>query len=129
MKDAIFIHGNTPSSKNSRNFNIKTKRSFPSKQTSTYIKESKLDFENNKDVFLNMIKNKSKPYKIGLHFIRKSRHKYDWINPCQTVQDLMVRYGWIEDDNVTEMLPFPIEYEGSYTTYDTNNPGVYIKVL
>ena len=31
-------------------------------------------------------------------------NKFDYINPAQTVQDDMVKYGWIEDDNAEFIL-------------------------
>jgi len=40
-----------------------------------------------------MIKGKKKPYKIGIHFIRGTHHKYDWVNPIQTIQDEMTHAG------------------------------------
>jgi len=65
-----------------------------------------------------------KPYRISFKFVRKSKHKFDYINPAQTIQDEMVKYGWISDDNADEILPIFLEYE-----YDKHNPGVYINVL
>jgi hypothetical protein len=62
--------------------------------------------------------------RIGLTFIRNSRHKFDYINPAQTVQDDMVNYGWIDDDNADVIIPVFIEY-----VYDKNNPGVMIELL
>lgn len=125
----IFINGNVPSSKNGRVFNRKLKRSFPSKQTQRFVKESKQSFDDNKELFQTLISGKSKPYLIGFHFVRGSKHKYDFINPCQTIQDLMVDYEWIDDDNVTEMFPVPFEVDGQLSTYDKENPGVFIKIF
>lgn len=125
----IFIKGNTPSSKNGRVFNTKRLRSFDSPQTAKYKKASKQDYLDNKEAFLKKLEGKSQPYKVGLHFVRESRRKYDWVNPVQTVQDFMVANGWIEDDNTSIMFPFPLEIDGVYTTYDKENPGVYIEVL
>jgi len=71
-----------------------------------------------------MIKGKSKPYRISFKFVRKSKHKFDYINPAQTIQDQMVKYGWIDDDNADEMLPIFVKFE-----YNKENPGVYINVL
>lgn len=122
----IFIQGNVPSSKNNK---VWTGKFFVnSKATQRYIRESKQDYLNNKDKFLEEIKDKDY-LKIGLHFVRKSKHKYDWVNPVQTVQDLMVKYEWIEDDNMDIMVPAPFKMEKSYTTYDKDNPGVWIKVM
>ena len=36
----------------------------------------------------------------------------------------MVKHGWIDDDNCTEMKP----YFGNYV-HQKDNPGVFIKVL
>ena len=36
----------------------------------------------------------------------------------------MVKHGWIEDDNMTFMLPHFEEY-----VYDKKNPGVEIKII
>jgi len=71
-----------------------------------------------------MIKGKSKPYKISFKFVRKSKHKFDYINPAQTIQDQMVKYGWIDDDNADEMLPIFVKFE-----HNKEEPGVYINVL
>ena len=64
------------------------------------------------------------PVKISFKFIRKSKHKFDYINPAQTVQDLMVKNGWIEDDNAEFMIPVFEQYE-----YDKEKPGVYITII
>ena len=71
-----------------------------------------------------MIKGKSKPHRISFKFVRKSKHKFDYINPAQTIQDQMVKYGWIDDDNADEMLPIFVKFE-----YNKEAPGVYINVL
>ena len=122
MPRGIFIPGNVPSSKNGRRW---TGRYFiVSKQTQRYYKESKEAWKDNKKVFKKMIKGKSKPYRISFKFVRKSKHKFDYINPAQTIQDQMVKYGWIDDDNADEMLPIFVTFE-----YNKENPGVYINVL
>lgn len=118
----IFIPGNVPSSKNSKQWTGKFL--VHSKQTREYINNTKLDYISNKEKFLEMIKDKEMPYKISFKFFRKSRRKFDYINPCQTVQDLMVKYDWIEDDNCLCMIPSFEEY-----VHDKENPGVIIKVL
>ena len=123
----IFIKGHVPSSKNSKNW---TGRFLVnSKQTQTYIKETKQDYLQNLAIFLNQAKKQQFPLKIAFHFVRKSKHKYDFHNAVQTVTDLMVKYGYIEDDNVSIMFPFPLDIDGSYTSYDKDNPGVYIDIL
>ena len=89
-----------------------------------YIKESKEDYLDNKDKFIKMIKGKDLPLNISFKFIRNSRRKFDYINPAQTVQDLMVKYDYIKDDNCTCIVPYFEQYE-----YDKEKPGVIIKVL
>ena len=122
MKKEIFISGNVPSSKNGKRWT--GKYLIHSKTVMTYIKNSKNDYVDNKEKFLNMIENKEIPYKISFKFHRSSRRKFDYINPCQTVQDLMVKYGWIEDDNCLFIIPSFEEYE-----YNKEKPGVTIKIL
>lgn len=123
----IFIRGNVPSSKNGQRWT--GSRLIGSKATMRYLKESKKQWIDNKAAFLKMIEGKDFPLTIGFHFIRGSKHKYDWINPCQTVQDLMTEYGWIEDDNTTIMLPVPYKIDEKFDSYDKDCPGVQIKLI
>tara|TARA_R100001443_G_scaffold9108_1_gene18657 strand:+ start:9306 stop:9674 length:369 start_codon:yes stop_codon:yes gene_type:complete len=122
MVNEIFIAGNVPSSKNGKRWT--GKYLIHSKTTMNYIKESKEDYVSNRKKFLDMIEGKQPPYKISFTFHRSTRRKFDYINPAQTVQDLMVKYQWIEDDNCEFIRPFFDEY-----TYDKENPGVTIKIL
>ena len=117
----IFIPGNVPSSKNSKQWT--GKMLINSKATRKYISNTKIYYMKNKMKFRKMLKNKRKPYKIYFEFIRGTKHKFDYINPAQTIQDLMVKNGWIMDDNCDEMMPIFDKYE-----YDKNNCGVYIWV-
>lgn len=71
-----------------------------------------------------MIEGKEKPYKIGMYFIRDSKRKSDAINLAQIICDLMVEYGWIDDDNMDEILPVFLGYET-----DKKNCGVKLTVL
>jgi hypothetical protein len=116
----IFIKGNTPSSKNSR---VWTGKFFVvSKTVRNYIKESELEWAINAKVFKEMIH--EYPIRCSLRFVRGSKHKFDYVNPSQTIFDLMVKYGWIEDDNADIIIPVFEQYE-----YNKDNPGVYIKIL
>ena len=123
----IFIPYNVPSSKNSRRWT--GKMSIASKPTMRYYKLTETIYPDFKGKFLKLLEGHIPPYKIGLHFVRDSRRRYDWVNPVQTIQDRMVKFEWLEDDNVTFMFPFPYKKKGVFTTYDKNNPGVYIKVI
>tara|TARA_R100001480_G_scaffold110312_1_gene111581 strand:+ start:426 stop:794 length:369 start_codon:yes stop_codon:yes gene_type:complete len=122
MPREIFIPGNVPSSKNSKRWT--GKYLINSKTVMNYIKNTKDVWLENKDCFLSMIENKEMPYTISFKFIRNSRRKFDYINPAQTVQDLMVKYDYIEDDNCDCMVPCFEQYE-----YNKEQPGVIIKIL
>lgn len=126
MKE-IFIPFNVPSSKNSRRWT--GNRSIASKPTMRYYKLTEVIYPEKKQEFLKLLEGLTPPYKVGMHFVRDSRRRYDWVNPVQTIQDRMVKFEWLEDDNVDFMFPFPYKKKGSYTTYDKENPGVYIKVF
>ena len=123
----IFIAGNTPSSKNSKQFvTLKTGKTLliNSKTVQKYLKESKADWLINKNEFLKMLKGKEKPYKVELFFIRDSKRKFDYINAAQIVFDLMQEYEYIEDDDSTNVIPIFKGFE-----VDKARTGVEIKVL
>ena len=128
----IFIAGNTPSSKNSKRIititnkktGKKTTRLINSEVTEKYIKNSKAGWILNKNNFKKMLKGKEKPYKIELYFIRDSKRKFDYINAAQIVFDLMQEYGYIEDDDSTNVIPIFSGFE-----VDKARAGVEIKVL
>ena len=128
----IFISGNTPSSKNSKRIititskktEKKTTRLINSEVTEKYIKNSKADWILNKRNFIKMLVGKEKPYKVELFFIRDSRRKFDYINAAQIVFDLMQHYGYIEDDDSTNVIPIFKGFEG-----DKVRAGVEIRVL
>ena len=128
----IFIAGNTPSSKNSKRIititnkktGKKTTRLINSEVTEKYIKNSKSDWVLNKRNFLKMLKDKEKPYKIELYFIRDSRRKFDYINAAQIIFDLMQHYGYIEDDDSQNVIPIFKGFE-----VDKARTGVEIEVL
>ncbi len=139
----LFIEGNVPSLKNAK---IKTSKGiFSSKTVKKYLNKLGIqsyssgkkivkgyvnrpnEFLKTKEYFEKYLKNK--PYKIGFHFIRGSRHKYDFNNANQIIADLMVAHEIIEDDDTTQFLPYPLEIDGVFEKYNKENPGVYIKIL
>lgn len=123
----IFIAGNTPSSKNSKQFvTLKNgkKLLLNSKIVRKYIDKSEMDWRFNKTEFFKMLKGKNKPYKIELYFIRDSKRKFDYINAAQIVFDLMQHYGYIEDDDSTNIIPIFKGYK-----VDKIGAGVEIEVL
>ena len=117
-----FIPGNVPSSKNGRRWT--GKYFIASKTVMSYRKKTKQYFESYGPLFAKELEKYELPVKIAFTFIRGTRHKFDYINPAQTVQDDMVKHGWIEDDNAEFIIPAFQQY-----TYDKKNPGVWIELI
>ena len=116
-----FIPGNVPSSKNGRRW---TGRYFvSSKATTKYRKETAKYYDQFRKGFRKQLAKLELPVKISFKFIRGTKHKFDYINPAQTVQDDMVKHKWIEDDNCEFIIPCFEEYK-----YDKENPGVIIEI-
>ena len=126
MKE-IFIPFNVPSSKNSKQWT--GKMLIHSKVTRNYIKDTKKFYVQAKAEFDKLVSDRtgiepSSILHIDMYFVRSSKRKFDYINPAQTVQDLMVKWEWIEDDNCDIIVP---HFSGYHV--DKENPGVIIKVL
>mgnify|MGYP003655843457 FL=1 len=116
-----FIPGNVPSSKNSRRWTGKF--FIASKTTMKYRKDTDSIYKKHAASFAQEFAKYETPVYVSFKFIRGSRHKFDHINPLQTVQDEMTKHGWIEDDNATFIIPVLEDYE-----YDKENPGVLIRI-
>lgn len=116
-----FIPGNVPSSKNSRRWTGKF--FIASKITMKYRKDTDSIYKKHASSFAKEFAKYESPVYISFKFTRGSRHKFDHVNPLQTVQDEMVKHGWIEDDNATFIIPVIEDYN-----YDKENPGVLIKI-
>lgn len=118
----FFIGINVPSSKNSL---IVTGTSTFYNELVTYWKDStEIQFAAMRMDFLEATVLLPRPLHIEFTFIRKGRHRFDYINPQQTIQDSMVDYDWIEDDNSKILKP----YFGD-DIYDKDHHGVLIRVL
>lgn len=117
----IFIPGNTPSSKNSKQWTGKYLVS--SKLTQKYHKNTAHYWIDQKELFLKMLEGKEKPYNISFYFVRDSLRRFDYINVVQYPLDLMQEYGWLEDDSAYYVRPLFEGFEVNKT-----NPGVYIDV-
>ena len=92
-----FIPGNVPSSKNSRRWTGKF--FIASKTTMKYRKDTESIYKQHAASFRQEFEKYELPVYISFKFIRGSRHRFDHINPLQTVQDEMVKHDWIPDDN------------------------------
>jgi len=74
--------------------------------------------------FAKMVKHLEPPYQVLFYFIRDSRRKFDFLNAVQTCEDIMVKSGWLEDDNADQIKPIPAGYH-----VDKHNAGVFISVM
>ena len=141
-KNQIFIPGNVPSLKNSK---IKTSRGvFASKTVKKYLQKQGIvkysvrdktvvgyktrdnEFAKNSKFFSSTIV-RDPPYKVGFHFVRGSKHKFDFHNAVQILADLMVAHSFLPEDDMDNFIPFPYQIGGKWYSYDKENPGVWIK--
>lgn len=118
----IFIPGNVSSSKNSKQWTGKFL--IKSKVARAYEKNAAIFYNMHRGLFFKLIQGKEKPYRISMRFVRDSKRRFDYINAAQLPLDMMVKAGWIEDDNADEIIPIFENY-----SYNKNDPGLYIKVL
>lgn len=140
----IFIPFNTPSSKNSRQgrFFSKTVRRYLQKLGVKNYSMSKKSVENYKtrpNLFEKSIKpmrehlkDRQSPYLVGFYFVRGTKHRFDFVNVCQIICDLLVAHGVIEDDNMDYLIPYPLPAEKltgfgtGWYGYDKETPGVWL---
>ena len=144
----VFIQGNIPSSKNSK---VATKAGvFHSKAVGKFLRDQGIVHYSagRKEVTYYKTKpcvfpvkelrsmlassessQQKMPIKLGIHFVRQTKAKFDFHNICQILFDLMVAFDIIEDDNMDCILPFPMQMNGNWYSVDKLNPGVYIAVL
>ena len=139
----VFISGSIPSSKNSKVatskgvFHSKTVTKWlreqgvqhysVSKKEVTLYKTKPLIFPKNE--LIDLFKDVKYPCKIGVHFVRNKKTRFDFHNLVQVIFDLMVAFDIIEDDNIDCVLPFPMQMDGKWYSVDKNNPGAYIAIL
>jgi hypothetical protein len=130
----IFIPGNVPSLKNSKQLvpigkrcgkcgKGKFYRPIPSAKVREWNKITRTYFDLHRSEFLKALSGMEKPYRIKFRFVRGTRHKFDYTNALDTVQDQMVNCHWLEDDNCTILLPVVLPYK-----YSKVKPGVWIKL-
>lgn len=137
----VFIPGNIPSLKNSkvmgrfhsktvtkwlRLFGIKTYSS--SRKKVEYFKTVTKQY-NIEELLAPLKEQKDYPILLGLHFVRNSKHSWDFNNATHILLDLMTALDVIPDDNVNYVLPVPMIINDNYWSYNKENPGVYIEVL
>lgn len=87
-----------------------------------YFAEKKPLYEGIGYNFVQLIRDKPLPVMLGLFFIRDSKRDFDFNNASQIVQDVMVEYHLLPDDNCNYMMPLPLGQ-----IYGKSIPGVIIK--
>ena len=150
----IYLHGNIPSSKNSKEimsmwtgrseccnaeYDRKTKICSKcqkvtksgkrpvlhnSKVVQAYIENNSQQYINNKSLFIRLSKDHQKPLFVGFYIIRDSARRYDYINCMQIICDLMVKHEWISDDDVLSIIPV---FLGTHK--DQASAGAIVRVL
>jgi len=142
--ELIFIPFNVPSLKNSK---IKTSRGiFPSKTVKSYLTDLGIQkysasrkevvgyarksnkFEELRYRFNKALEGKEPPIEIGFHFVRKTKHKFDFNNANQIILDLFTAHEIIPDDSMSYIIPIPYKKDGKYYTLKKEQPGVWIKI-
>lgn len=135
----VFIEGNVPSSKNS-----KINGKFFSKTVQKYLRSfgiksfssRKKDVETYKTIPMTFpveklkkeFKGKGKQHVVLFHFVRDSKHKFDFGNVTQIILDLLTAFDIIEDDNMDYIIPMPWAVGGKWYSYNKENPGLYLIV-
>jgi hypothetical protein len=137
----IFIEGNVPSSKNSK---VKTSHGvFSSAAVRKYlqkigVKKYRKDFVEGYKKRPNLFDTPELraefygaeyPIVLGVHFVRKTRGRFDFINMCQLIFDLLVAHQVIPDDDMNHLEPVPMKINGATYTINKERPGVYLACL
>jgi len=126
MTELIFLSGNVPSSKNSKQWTGKYLLS--SNLVHRYLKNFEWQWRIIPPEF-SLLELKDYPITVGFHVVRDSRRRWDFINMMQLCADLMVKHKWIPDDNMNYFIPECLWIDGKHFSYSKENPGVYIKIL
>lgn len=123
----IFMKGNFPSFKNSKQ---RTAKGFMvmSKTVQKYLKANEEQWKAIPDEF-RALTEEHFPIVVGMHFVRGTKHRWDFHNMVQGVADLMVKHGWIPDDNVDYFIPQILWIEDLHYSYNKENPGVFIEII
>lgn len=117
------------SSKNSKTFiRLKNGRTVlvKSKQAAKQDKALKeiLNKPENREIWQNMLIGKTYPVKLGIYIYRKTRVKFDYINIVQGLFDMLVKEGYIPDDDSNTIIPVFLGHE-----VDKENPRVILSIL
>ena len=131
----IFIPFNVPSKKNSRNVTTKISKTgsryagiINNKSYKDYYTKSSGFWIGFKSHFKTLLIGRPKPYCIGLHFIKSTHHNFDFIGPTETIQDLMVEFNWVDDDNINNLICIPLIINNNFF-HVKKESGVIISLI
>lgn len=110
----IIIYGSCPSKKNSR-INTRSGRSFPSSKYTAWHKEASAQVAGCKQ-----IPNGST---LTISFIAGDKRKFDLTNKAESIMDMFVDNGILEDDNYSIIPTLILKYGG----YEKDKPRVEIE--
>ncbi|MDB5288570.1 MAG: crossover junction endodeoxyribonuclease RusA [Mucilaginibacter sp.] len=131
----IYIKGNVPSSKNSKEIGKFKKRDDngmlkefttlrDSAITTAFKRISRPQWVNGRRLFIGACSGLKLPISVEFTFIRDSLRRFDYHNAVQVCADIMVECGYITDDETCYLKPV---FGDVY--YSKNLAGVIIKVL
>lgn len=106
--------------KNGRTVLVKSKQAAKQDRT---LKEI-LNKPENREIWLNMLTEKTYPIKLGIFIYRRTRGKFDYINIVQGLFDMLVKEKYLPDDDANTVIPVFLGYK-----VDKENPRVIISVL
>ena len=127
MENCIILYTDLYSTKNARQFRrLKDGRTILTKRYAVIKFEKQLDelLERHKPMWMEMIKDKKYPLKVGFYVYRRTRMRWDWQNIIQGLADGMTRNGYIEDDSASYFTPVYLGWD-----IDKEHPRVEIRVL
>lgn len=141
----IFIPGNVPSSKNSKQIAVVGGRPtlLYSKTVKKYLQNLGIQrfsstsgivgYKTRQNVFKSTLdgffENAPTPCVLGMNFVRDSLRTFDVINAMQIIADLIVAHGFLPDDDVKNLIPVPMKINGSFYSICRSSPGVYLKII
>ncbi len=94
-----------------------------------YKEKAMTYYQCNAGRFRDMITGLPLPVYVEFTFIRRTKGRWDFNNMTQLVQDMMVKSGWLLEDNSNVLLPVPPLYPRDPYIVDRRCPGVVIRVI
>jgi hypothetical protein len=137
----IFIPGNCPSLKNSKVNKIYRPKTVVKYLRALNIQDYSVTKRNVKgyvskdrpNLFIKYVgsyfKNIEYPAVIGLHFIRGTKHLFDFNNATHIIADLLSAHHFIEDDNMNYVTFVPFRINGKDYSIDKQSPGTWIRIF